>query len=298
MRIDKREASNELAVRATTMAGERDPRASRLEDDPFERSKAPSSHGRARDDGNWRKPHVRVVISNNGQGGQPFFRIFGEEPRPKQVYIHKGSIWHFSKIEIKHLVQATLAFTLALAFMSTGGIFGAMSKPVLFIIGGLVYFLALAPAFLLHEIAHKVMARHYGCWAEFRASPSGLRFGVFLAAAFGIVFMAPGAVMVMGNTTKSQFGKIALAGPVTNVALWIIGLIAILLGAGNIAYLSTILSPWMWGNAVLGTFNMLPFGPLDGKKIKTWSETSFYVWLVICISLVWFNMEYLSGLLS
>ena len=104
--------------------------------------------------------------------------------------------------------------------------------------------------------------------------------------------------MVMGHTTKSQFGKIALAGPVTNVALWIIGLVTISLGAGDIEYLSAILSPWMWGNAVLATFNMLPFGPLDGKKIKTWSNVYFYIWLVICLSLIWFNIEYLNGLLS
>ncbi len=280
------------------MAAERDPRASRLEDDPFERTRTPPSHSRARDDGNWRKPHVRVVFSNNNQGGQPFFRVFGEEPQPKQIYIHKGPIWHFSKIEIEHLVQATLAFTLALAFMSTGGIIGALSAPKVFVIGGIVYFLALAPAFLLHEIAHKIMARHYGCWAEFRASPAGLRFGVVLAAILGIVFMAPGAVMVMGHTTKSQFGKIALVGPVTNVALWIIGLATISLGGGDFHQLSPqVLQAWMWGNAVLGTFNMLPFGPLDGKKIKTWSNIYFYIWLVICISLIWFNIEYLGDLL-
>ena len=187
-----------------------------------------------------------------------------------------------------------MAFTLALAFMTTGGIFGALSSPNEFIIGGLVYFIALAPAFLLHEIAHKIVARNYGCWAEFRASPGGLRFGVILAAAFGIVFMAPGAVMVAGHTTKSQFGKIALAGPVTNVILWSLGLIMIFLGVGDNIVGKMIIVPWMWGNAVLGAFNMIPFGPLDGKKIKTWSDTIFYFWLIICGSLIWFNLNYLK----
>ncbi len=279
------------------MSGERDPRASRLEDDPFERTRGPSSHSRARDDGNWRQPHVRVVFANQGGAGQPFFRVFGEEPQPRQVYIHKGSIWHFSKTEIEHLTQATLAFTLALAFMSTGGIIGALSAPSVFVVGGLIYFLSLAPAFLLHEIAHKVVARHYGCWAEFRASPGGLRFGVILAALLGIVFMAPGAVMVMGNTSKSQFGKIALAGPVTNVTLWLLGLAAILAGISSVPYLHLIATPWMWGNAVLGTFNMLPFGPLDGRKIKTWSNPIFYIWMTICASLIWFNLEHLPSLM-
>jgi len=103
--------------------------------------------------------------------------------------------------------------------------------------------------------------------------------------------------MVVGNTTKSQFGKIALAGPVTNVVLWLIGLLAVLIGMGEVSILNSILTPWMWGNAFLGTFNMLPFGPLDGRKIKTWSDGIFWVWMIICLSLLWFNIEYLTDLL-
>ena len=109
--------------------------------------------------------------------------------------------------------------------------------------------------------------------------------------------MAPGAVMVVGNTTKSQFGKIALAGPVTNVALWLLGLVAILVGLGEISILAMILTPWMWGNAFLAVFNMLPFGPLDGRKIKTWSDSIFWTWMIICVGLLYFNSKYLSGLL-
>ena len=278
------------------MAAERDPRASRLEADPFDRSKSPRTHARARDDGAWRKPHVRVVLANEG-GGQPFFRIFGQQPQQRPTKVHTGSIWHFSKIEVQHLSQATLAFTIALAFMTTNGIRGALLFPGDFLVGGIVYFLALAPAFVLHEMAHKVAARHYGCWAEFRASPTGLRWGVLIAAAFGIVFMAPGAVMVVGNTSRSQFGKIALAGPITNVALWSLGLGMVLLGVTANPILGEIIKPWMWGNAILGTFNMLPFGPLDGKKIWTWSGTIFLVWFVICASLIRFNIVHLPSLL-
>ena len=278
------------------MSGERDPRAHWLDDDPFEKKTPPSSHGAARDDGNWRQPHIRVVHATGS--GAPFVRIFGVEEQPQPIPVHTGSIWHFSRTEVQHLTQATLALSLALAFMSVQGIFGALAEPEMFIVGGIVYLIALAPAFLLHEIAHKVVARKYGCWAEFRASPSGLRFGVILAAILGIVFMAPGAVMVAGHTTRSQFGKIALAGPVTNVVLWLLGLIAILLGAAENIVGEVILKPWLWGNAALGLFNMLPFGPLDGKKIKTWSIPVFWIWLIICVSLVWFNFTHLNSLLG
>ena len=277
------------------MSGDRDPRAHWLDDDPFDKKTSPGSHSTARDDGNWRQPHIRVVHATGS--GAPFMRIFGVEEQARPIPVHTGSIWHFSKTEISHLTQATLAFSLALAFMSVNGIMGALNSPLIFIIGGIVYAIAIAPAFLVHETAHKVVARKYGCWAEFRASPRGLRFGIFIAALTGIVFMAPGAVMVAGNTTRSQFGKIALAGPVSNVALWGLGLGAILLGAANSTLGGLILVPWLWGNAILGLFNMLPFGPLDGKKIRTWSIPIFWIWFIICASLVWFNLTQLNSIL-
>lgn len=278
------------------MSEKRDPRAGWLDEDPFDKmSNNSKTHTRARDDGNWRKPHIRVVTRG---GGQPFFRTFNIPTEPQRIPIHKGSIWHFSKTEVEHLTRATVAFTIALAFMSTGGIFGAISQPMSFIIGGIIYFIAISPAFVLHELAHKFAARNYGCWAEFRADSGGLRFGIILAAALGIVFMAPGAVMVAGNTTKSQFGKIALAGPVTNVALWLLGLIIVLFGLTEYGIIKTIIEPWMWGNAILGTFNMIPWGPLDGKKIKTWSQSIFYFWLVVCSSMVWFTLTELPNLVG
>jgi Zn-dependent protease len=138
------------------------------------------------------------------------------------------------------------------------------------------------------------MARRYGCWAEFRANPSGLRFGVILAALTGIVFMAPGAVMVAGKTSKNQFGRIALAGPVSNIILWNIGIIiAYIFGGINIIF-DQVTQTWLWGNAILAAFNMLPFGPLDGRKIKTWSDTIFNIWFSITLAIVWITYKYSS----
>jgi Zn-dependent protease len=55
---------------------------------------------------------------------------------------------------------------------------------------------------------------------------------------------------------------------------------------------------WCWSNAGLALFNMIPLGPLDGKKIKHWSDFVFYFWLIVCASLVYFNateLRYLIG---
>ena len=51
---------------------------------------------------------------------------------------------------------------------------------------------------------------------------------------------------------------------------------------------------WRMANGILGALNMLPFGPLDGKKIRTWSIPVFWIWLIICFSMVWFNFTQLS----
>ena len=279
------------------MSGERDPRAWRIDDDPFDKRTRPRSHSAARDDGTRRGTRVHFV--QVGQDGRVSSSVFGEQHSHEPISIHRGSIWHFSKTEIEHLALATGAFTLALALMFSDGIWGLEAKK--FPLYCVLSLITLAPAFLLHEFAHKFVARYYGCWAEFRADPSGLRFGVILAAIAGIVFMAPGAVMVAGNTTRSQFGKIAVAGPLTNVALWSIGFVALFViggvsrfSNGNQLLIDDIIAIWLTGNALLAAFNMIPFGPLDGKKIKTWSEPIFYTCLSMTVGIAYYTMTNIS----
>ena len=189
--------------------------------------------------------------------------------------------------------MATLAFSLAIALVRLGGIFTILQSPLVLVIPILFKFTlfsmaALAPAFILHELAHKFVARHYGCWAEFRADPRGLKIGLLIAALIGFVFMAPGAVMVAGNVSKKQNGIISIAGPITNIFLFFFGLIAggLLIGITNSSTILDIVVFWMWGNAILGAFNMLPFGPLDGTKVKAWSESIFWITLAVTIGLV------------
>jgi len=91
--------------------------------------------------------------------------------------------------------------------------------------------------------------------------------------------------MVAGNVSRKQNGMIALAGPASNLMLWLAGLpFFILYGDFVVVYL------WMVANSVLGAFNMLPFGPLDGKKIKNWSEPVFWSFIAIFASLVYLTM--------
>ena len=273
------------------MEDSREPRKDLVEDDPFSRSVRPISHSRARDDGNWRAQTGPRVVQVQFS---PFSRGFTQAYRPAPT-LHTGSFWHFSKTEIKDLAISLAAFSLGLSFMFQGGILGGIFTQSLSALLGytILYFLlglvAFGPAFIIHELAHKFVARHYGCWAEFRADPAGLRTGVLIALIIGFLFMAPGAVMVAGNVNRRQNGMIALAGPASNLILWGVGLPAFIL-LQDAGILTEIIFLWMAANSILGAFNMLPFGPLDGKKIKNWSEPVFWTFLSIFLGLIYLTM--------
>lgn len=265
----------------------RDPRASRLEDDPFDRVRLIQE-----------SPQQRVQAPDLSQVLQNLWGMAYSQP----VHHHKGKIWHFSKEEKRHLLLATGAFTLALGFMTARGVMGMLAIGTIpwittVLIMMPIMLVAVGPAFLLHEIGHKLVAKHYGCWAEFRADPQGLKFGVMIAFILGFLFMAPGAVMVAGRVNRKQNGHIAAAGPLVNLGLFLIGipLGAILLAIVGVTDISIISKQglsisamvlfavryWLMANLILGLFNMLPFGPLDGLKVKEWSEGAFYALIAI-----------------
>ena len=271
------------------MDDSRKPRKDLVEDDPFSRATRPISHTRVRDDGNWRAQTGPRVVQVQFS---PFSRGFTQSYRPEPT-LHTGSFWHFSKTEINDLAVSLAAFSLGLSFMFHRGILGGMlgqgsslitSIPVMFIFA----LIAFGPAFIIHELAHKFVARHYGCWAEFRADPAGLKTGVAIAFFIGFLFMAPGAVMVAGNVNRRQNGMIALAGPASNLILWLVGLPAFILFQDGT--LGLVVFYWMVANSILGAFNMLPFGPLDGKKIKSWSEPVFWSFICIFAGLIYLTM--------
>ena len=124
--------------------------------------------------------------------------------------------------------------------------------------------------FLLHELAHKVVAVRFGQTAAFKADYGMLALAVGAAFA-GFIFAAPGAVHHRGRITERENGLIAVAGPLTNVVLAALFLpLAFIEGfLGGAGQLGVIV------NAFLAAFNMIPFGPLDGRKVVAWSKAVF-----------------------
>jgi Zn-dependent protease len=129
--------------------------------------------------------------------------------------------------------------------------------------------------FLLHELAHKVVAVRFGQLAEFRADYSMLLLAL-MAGLAGFLFAAPGAVHHRGRITMREQGLIALAGPLTNVAL--VAMFVPIWIAGSITGIGVVTQTGFLGimiNALLAGFNMIPFGPLDGRTVKEWSTTVY-----------------------
>ena len=195
----------------------------------------------------------------------------------------------FSQTELRDLAVAWLALALAFTFFgiaSTPGVSIVNDGPALFTSGlfaraFLVSLLTAGVGFLLHELAHKVVAIRFGQIAEFRADYPMLALAVGAGVA-GFIFAAPGAVYHGGRPISArQSGLISLAGPVTN--LLIAAVLAPLLLFGGV--LGQIGQVGVWINLLLAGFNMLPFGPLDGRKVFDWSKAVFAVSGAVCIGL-------------
>lgn len=142
--------------------------------------------------------------------------------------------------------------------------------------------------FIGHELAHKFTAQRYGCWAEFRVWTWGLTMALIFALVSGgrFIFAAPGAVYIVPiarqfgwghEISRRENGLISLAGPMVNIGLAVIFLL--LIGVGWFLEFSFL---GYWINLWLAALNLLPFGPLDGRKVLSWNPL---VWAGITIPL-------------
>lgn len=170
----------------------------------------------------------------------------------------------FSTIEIKHLLLAWIGISIAF------GIVLAESTTL----DGLLIACALAAitvgiGFLLHELSHKYMAQRYRCLAEFRANFPMILLAVGMSF-LGVVFAAPGAVMIFGRITKRQHGIVALSGPLMNVLLALAFIPLYLFVPAGVFH--TIGAYGLRINAFLALFNMIPIWTFDGHTVLKWNK--------------------------
>ncbi|MDY6958547.1 MAG: peptidase M50 [Halobacteriota archaeon] len=181
-----------------------------------------------------------------------------------------------SETEIRELLIAWVFISLAFSFaIGSGNLLLSM----------VISLSTIGPAFIFHELAHKVVAQRYGCWAEFRMSLQMLFFAVVIAYFSGIVFAAPGAVMISGQVTREENGKISVSGAMTNLLM--AGIFAsIALVSSNTYLLYQIGRFGALINAWIAAFNMIPFGPLDGKKVLAWDKSAYIATVSLAIGAI------------
>ena len=170
----------------------------------------------------------------------------------------------FSKLEILHLSIATILVT-AVGLSLNNYRYISWEFLIIFV-----------SAFLVHELAHKLLAQFYGSWAEFRTNSYGLLVTAFSAIPFiPFKFIAPGAV-VIDLSDRSKFGRVAFIGPLTNL---IMGFIFFILSYQypliGYLYIGALFNSW------IALFNLLPFGNLDGQKIFSWNKI-VWIFMMVC----------------
>ena len=199
-----------------------------------------------------------------------------------QVYIsHKAT----SPREIQDIIIAYVVLTLAFSFIFSGGIWNKQFHSSFLTLLPIAA-LAVALSFILHELMHKFVAQHYGAWAEFRTWPSGLMITI-VSSMLGFLIGLPGATYIFSNSfTRRQNGIVSLAGPLTNVIVFLIFIvIGLALAPKPQTYLATAIGVVTFISLWLGFFNMLPIPPLDGSKVLAW-DIRVYVPVMACITLL------------
>lgn len=204
--------------------------------------------------------------------------------------------------ELREIVIADVAIAIAFSLYLIGGA-RSLGLP-----GGISVFLYFLPitliastlVFVLHELMHKFTAQHFGAIAAFRSSTYGLAI-TLISGIVGFFFGIPGATVIYTNSfTKRQEGLVSLAGPLTNLAIFVI-----LLGIGVAAFpgfFGSILSTFsttvfqnsyaqntlnltLFISILLAFFNMLPIYPLDGSKVLKWNKGVYAAALIIIFAL-------------
>jgi Zn-dependent protease len=196
----------------------------------------------------------------------------------------RSAMFGFSSTEIRHLtISALLVMGVGLTW-----IFFLQELSPEMLVGSALIFTSI---FLLHEIAHKFVAQHYGMWAEFRLTMFGAIITLLsIISPFKII--SPGAVMIAGSANKRVMGITAIAGPLTNITLSVI-----FFGISNLLPKDSLLFPVAVFSAALSSFiavfNLIPIGILDGLKVFGWNKiiwgAAFTSSLALIVAIFAFN---------
>lgn len=188
----------------------------------------------------------------------------------------------------RETVDLIVAFALLFWGISFYGIFTGTET----LVDAMAFGLAVAPAFILHELGHKYMAMNYGRYARF-AMIKNFALLTFMMGFFPFFIGTPGATMILGRPpSKRENGLFSIAGPGVNFALAILFMLLLPLAANGPSFVYIFVDVSIFVNIILGLFNLLPIAIIDGKKIWNWSRP---IWVACVLAFIFLFITYLPN---
>ncbi len=197
------------------------------------------------------------------------------------LFPHKSEFLHL-------LIGATLIFIIGLIGFYNPLLVSLNLTWAIFMLAGFY-----TTAFLFHEFGHRQVAKHFGLQTRFRL----LTFGMILTI-IGLItgistlilgttalpiLALPGAVVVLGlEKIDRKTGLCKAAGPIVNLIYGTILLIISFIIPKYLYPLNMFIGVAASLNFLLGLFNMIPIGILDGQNIFKWNK-SLYLILVVSL---------------
>jgi Zn-dependent protease len=206
------------------------------------------------------------IIRGTSDGSYTWYRQ--EQAIPEDAFDPDSGI-SFKGIFLAHKSELT-HFIIAGIIIYAVGIMSFYSSV------GLTYFWALfllagfyVTAFLFHELGHRQVAIHNKLQTKFRLLTYGL---LMTLISFGR-FALPGAVVVLGlDKISRKTGLCKAAGPSVNLVYGSILFLSSFIIPNSLYPLNYIFCIGAYLNFMLGSFNMIPFGILDGQNIWKWNK--------------------------
>ena len=134
---------------------------------------------------------------------------------------------------------------------------------------------------ILHDLAHKVVARRCGCTTEYQFWGLGAVTMFLTAWIFGSIFAKPSRTVIQSKTaqTTEESARIMIAGPLVSLTIAILSLFLIPFGelfqlAGSMGFSL---------NMLACVYALIPVIPMDGKKIYDWNKR---IWAAIFIPML------------
>lgn len=216
------------------------------------------------------------VMSQQGYNSYNYSYVFGQNP-----YRRKNHITTSPK-ELKHIGIAAalvIGIGLSMAWYSFSWSWTAMA----------VFAVVMTVSFLIHEIAHKVMAQQAGMWAEFRLTTWGAVL-TLVSVFLPFKMIAPGAMMIGGQSPSAKdMVKISVAGVITNM-IFAAAFLGLAFGLPINDYTGVLFFA-AYINSFMAVFNLIPFEVLDGYKLfllnkKVWM-TAFIPSVILAVVSGW-----------